>query len=52
VQFGLGIMNRQKLVWREVAYNQLFVVPARVPALLEKYLLERDALAGAGTETR
>jgi len=50
VQFGLGIMDRQKLVWREVVHNQIFVVPKRLPALFSKYLSERDALAGGGQE--
>lgn len=44
VQFGLRIMDRQKLVWPDVAINQVTAVPPRLFGVVHGYLTDREAL--------
>jgi hypothetical protein len=44
VQFGLGLMDRQRLVWRQIVHNHVHEVPGRFFTVLERYLLARDEL--------
>ncbi|MFQ5791746.1 MAG: glycosyltransferase family 39 protein [Acidobacteriota bacterium] len=48
VQFGLGLMDRQKLVWKEIAYNHLYEVPPRLFSVVGRYFSDRDQLPGNG----
>ena len=41
VQFGAGMMDRQKLSLRENAYNAFVVVPREIPRLLYRYTFDR-----------
>ena len=50
VQFGLGLMNRDRLIWREVVNDQFREVPPRLVSVLDRYLFARDELAGSATE--
>lgn len=52
IQFGLGIMNRQKLEWKEVMYNHVYEVPPRVFSVLGGYIKARERLPDAGEERR
>jgi hypothetical protein len=45
VQFGLGLMDRQRLVWREIVHNHVHEVPERFFGVVERYLLARDELS-------
>lgn len=47
VQFGLGIMNRDRLVWSEVLRAQFFEVPPRMASVVSGYFSNRDELAGS-----
>jgi hypothetical protein len=46
VQFGLGLMDRQRLVWRQIVHNHVHEVPGRFFIVLERYLVARDELQG------
>jgi hypothetical protein len=50
VQFGLGLMNRDRLVWREVIHNHLYEVPPRIVSVLGRYFTARDELSGGEQE--
>jgi len=50
VQFGLGLMDRQRLVWREVVHNHVFEVPPRIVSVVGRYLMARDELSGGDDE--
>jgi hypothetical protein len=45
-QFGLGLMDRQRLVWRQVIRNQVIEMPRLLPAVASRYLRDRESLAG------
>lgn len=47
MQFGLGLMNRDRLVWSEVVHDQFTEVPPRLLSVLGRYLLARDELPGS-----
>lgn len=47
MQFGLGIMNRDRLEWRQIARNQVDEVPSKFLHVLERYLVARDELEGS-----
>ncbi len=44
IQFGLGLMDRQKLVWGEVIHNHIYEVPTRLFSMAGKYLRARDRI--------
>ncbi|MCM2254400.1 MAG: hypothetical protein NDJ94_01895 [Vicinamibacteria bacterium] len=44
VQFGLKIMDRQKLQWPDVAVKQVTEVPPRLFEVVQRYLTDREAL--------
>jgi hypothetical protein len=44
VQFGLRLMDRQRLEWPRVAVQQVTVVPARLARTLWLYLTDRERL--------
>jgi hypothetical protein len=44
IQFGLGIMDRQRLVWREVLHNHIYEVPPRLVSVVGRYLNARDKM--------
>jgi hypothetical protein len=44
IQFGLGIMNRDRLVWSEILRNHVHEVPPRLAGVVERYLFARDEL--------
>ena len=46
VQFGLGLMNRDRLVWNEVVHAQFREVPPRLLSVVNRYVFSRDELAG------
>ena len=50
VQFGLGLMNRDRIVWREVLHNHVYEVPPRIVSVIGRYFTERDELTGGGPE--
>lgn len=50
VQFGLGLMDRQRLVWKEVVHNHLFEVPPRIFSVVGRYLTARGDLSGEREE--
>ena len=50
VQFGLGLMNRDRLIWREVVNDQFREVPPRLMSVVGRYLFARDELPGSATE--
>lgn len=43
VQFGAGMMNRQRLEPAAIAYRTFVVLPARVPDLAWRYLFDRES---------
>jgi hypothetical protein len=43
VQFGAGLMDRQRLDWRRNAYNTFVDVPRRLPDIAYRYLFERGS---------
>jgi hypothetical protein len=43
VQFGAGMMNRQRLEPAAIAYRTFVVLPARVPGLAWRYIFERES---------
>ncbi len=50
IQFGLGIMDRQRLVWREVIHNHVYEVPPRLASVFMRYLTARDKIDDPGRE--
>ena len=50
VQFGLGIMDRQRLVWRDVVHDQFYEVPPRLLTVAKCYFSARGELAGSGRD--
>jgi len=50
VQFGLGLMNRDRLIWQEVIHDQFQEVPPRLMSVLGRYLFARDELPGSATD--
>lgn len=48
VQFGLGIMERDRLIWNEVIHDQFREVPPRLVSVVRRYVFARDELAGGG----
>jgi hypothetical protein len=46
MQFGLGLMDRQRLVWRQIVHNHVHEVPGRFLGVVERYLVARDELGG------
>lgn len=46
IQFGLGLMDRQRLVWSQVVHNHLHEVPPRLLSVVGSYLWARDDLQG------
>ena len=46
VQFGLGMMNRDRLEWREIVHNQFREVPPRLVSVATRYFMAREELAG------
>ncbi len=47
VQFGLGLMNRDRLIWREVVHDQFREVPPRLMSVVGRYLFSREELPGS-----
>lgn len=47
VQFGLGLMNRDRLIWREVVHDQFVEVPPRLLSVVGRYFFARDELPGS-----
>lgn len=50
VQFGLGLMNRDRLIWREVINDQFREVPPRLVSVVSRYLFARDELPGSASD--
>lgn len=50
VQFGLGMMNRDRLEWRNVVHNQFYEVPPRLARVVERYIFARDELPGSAQQ--
>ena len=50
MQFGLGLMNRDRLIWSEVVHNQIYEVPPRMFSVVGRYFLSRDDLAGSARD--
>jgi hypothetical protein len=50
IQFGLGIMDRQRLVWSEVLHNHVYEVPPRLTSVFTRYLEARDKIGDPGQE--
>ena len=50
VQFGLGLMNRDRLIWREVVNDQFREVPPRLMSVVGRYLFARDELPGSAPD--
>ena len=46
IQFGLGMMDRQRLVWSQIVHNHLHEVPPRLLSVVGSYLWARDDLEG------
>ena len=46
IQFGLRLMDRQRLVWSEIVYNHVHEVPPRLLSVVGSYLWARDDLEG------
>jgi hypothetical protein len=46
IQFGLGLMDRQRLVWSQIVHNHLHEVPPRLLSVVGSYLWARDDLEG------
>jgi hypothetical protein len=44
IQFGLGLMDRQRLVWKEVVHNHIYEVPPRLLSVAGRYLKARDRI--------
>ncbi|HSF18065.1 MAG TPA: hypothetical protein VLK65_21190 [Vicinamibacteria bacterium] len=50
MQFGLGLMDRQRLVWSEVGHNTVHEVPRQLGSVLGRYLVSRKELIKSGRE--
>jgi hypothetical protein len=50
VQFGLGLMDRDKLRWGEVTHNALYEVPPRIVHVVGGYFTNPEELAGSGRD--
>ena len=50
MQFGLGLMDRQRLVWSEVAHNSVHEVPRQLVSVLGRYLVSREELFESARE--
>jgi hypothetical protein len=50
IQFGLGIMDRQRLVWGEIVHNHIYEVPPRLGSVVGRYLKARDKISDPGEE--
>ena len=50
VQFGLGLMNRDRIVWGEVLHNHVYEVPPRIISVIGRYFTGREELSGGGRE--
>jgi hypothetical protein len=46
IQFGLGLMDRQRLVWSQIVHNHVHEVPPRLLSVARSYLWARDELPG------
>jgi hypothetical protein len=46
IQFGLGLMDRQRLVWSQIVHNHVYEVPPRLNSVVGRYLWARDDLQG------
>jgi hypothetical protein len=46
IQFGLGLMDRQRLVWSQIVHNHVHEVPPRLLSVVGSYLWARDDLEG------
>jgi hypothetical protein len=46
IQFGLGLMDRQRLVWSQIVHNHVYDVPPRLLSVVESYLFSRAELPG------
>jgi hypothetical protein len=44
IQFGLGLMDRQRLVWSQIVHNHVHEVPPRLLSVVGRYLWARDDL--------
>ena len=44
IQFGLGLMDRQRLVWSDIVHNHVHEVPPRLLSVVGRYLWARDDL--------
>ncbi|MGH9321041.1 MAG: glycosyltransferase family 39 protein [Vicinamibacteria bacterium] len=44
VQFGLGLMCRDRLVWSEIVHNHVHEVPPRLLSVVESYVFARGEL--------
>jgi len=44
IQFGLGLMDRQRLVWSDIVHNHLHEVPPRLLSVVGRFLWARDDL--------
>jgi hypothetical protein len=42
IQFGLGLMDRQRLVWSQIVHNHVYIVPPRLVSVVGSYLWARD----------
>jgi hypothetical protein len=49
VQFGAGLMDRQRLDLRPNAYNTFIEVPRRLPGIAYRYLFERGSFYRSGS---
>ncbi|HJS73226.1 MAG TPA: glycosyltransferase family 39 protein [Vicinamibacteria bacterium] len=47
IQFGLGLMDRDKLVWSQIVHNHLHEVPPRLGSVLSRYVFSRGELEGS-----
>jgi hypothetical protein len=47
IQFGLGLMDRKRLVWSQIVHNHLHEVPPRLGSVVSSYLFARERLEGS-----
>jgi hypothetical protein len=47
IQFGLGLMDRKRLVWSQIVHNHLHEVPGRLGSVVSSYLFAREHLEGS-----
>jgi hypothetical protein len=50
IQFGLGIMDRQRLIWSQIVHNHIYEVPPRMGMVISRYLKVRDRMPDEGGE--